>query len=70
LSDVALYAYGFVGSCRGGVSMGLSSGCCRRRRRGDARSGVGAAVAEHGVDDVGAASGQADQGGVVSLALK
>jgi hypothetical protein len=53
------------GTVAGGVSMGLSSreglGC-------SLWSAVGLAVAEHGVDDVGAAAGQADQGGVVPLA--
>lgn len=57
------------GAGLGGVSMDLSSG-------GGARSGcrrdwllVGLAVGEHGVDDVDAAAGEADQYGVVSLAL-
>ena len=46
----------------GGVPMVLSTG--------EARSGlVGLAVAEHGVEDVAAAAGEADEGGVVFLAL-
>ena len=52
-------------SAAGGVSMGLSS----REGFGCSLWGaVGLAVAEHGVDDVGAAAGQADQGGVVPFA--
>ena len=46
-------------SSGGGVQVGLG-------QRGEL---VGLAVAEHGVDDVGAAAGEADQGGVVPLAL-
>ncbi len=53
----------------GGVSMGLSSGGPRRARLGRRRPGVGLVVAKHGVDDVDAAAGEADQGGVVPLAL-
>ena len=49
--------------------MGLSSGGLRRARQGRRRLSVGLAVAKHGVDDVDAATGEADQGGVVPLAL-
>ena len=49
--------------------MWLSSRCERRIGLGDDRRRVGRAVAEHGEQDVGAAAGQADQGGVVPLAL-
>jgi hypothetical protein len=53
----------------GGVSMALSSRRCGVR--GGVGGGgvlVGGAVAEHGVDDVGAAAGEADEGGVVAFA--
>ena len=49
--------------------MGLSSGGPRRAPLGRRRPGVGLVVAKHGVDDVDAAAGEADQGGVVPLAL-
>ncbi len=55
-------------SWAGGVSMGSSSGGEFWIGVVDRGRVVGAAVAEHGVDDVGAASGEADQGGVVSFA--
>lgn len=60
---------GPAGEQIGGVSMGLSSGCESGIGLADDRSGVGAAVAEHGEQDAGAAAGQADQGGVVAFAL-
>jgi hypothetical protein len=49
--------------------MGLSSRGEPGIGVGDDWRRVGAAVAEHGVDDVGSAAGQADQGGVVAFAL-
>jgi N-methylhydantoinase A len=53
---------------RGGVSMSLSSRRGGGVGGGDGGPAVGLAVAEHGEQDVGAASGKADQGGVVALA--
>jgi hypothetical protein len=47
-------------SSRDGAGFGLRSG----------RLFVGSTVAQHGVDDVYASAGEADQGGVVSLLLR
>ena len=49
----------------------MAAGWFRRPRPGWVRAGglVGLAGAEHGEDDVAAAAGQADQGGVVAFAF-
>ena len=56
--------YGFVKGSRGECELGLGSRSCRRGHLAVAESG-----AEHGVDDVAAAAGEADDGGVVELAF-